>query len=348
MDLKTESLTNDKKCDSDLLSDEQLQLITGQIFIGQGVLVAHQLGLFTLLAKSPMTIQEISESLDLQERATQALIACAGAHYLIECQNGFYQLSPLGKLYLDERREGYYGKVLDLLIQENKIMNFDYVKKSIESNLPQVTDEKNLFNSVDNLSSTKSFIDALHYKAFRPAFYWTKIVNLKNKKKFVDLGGGSGIHTIAACLNNPTLFGTVCDRASVISFTKEYIQEFDLESRIKTAILDLWHDPFPEGDVYFLGDIFHDWNKEKCEFLAKKCFDSLAKNGQIILHEMLFHDDKTGPFLTAAYNMKMMLWTEGQQFSGNEVRDVLLKAGFKRINVQKSLGNWSIVVGIKC
>jgi hypothetical protein len=333
--------------DSDLHSDDQLQLVTGQIFVGQAILVAHQLGFFTLLARNFLSLQEIATHLGLQERATQALIACAGAHNLIECNDGLYQLSSLGKVYLDDRSEAYYGKVLDLLIQENGIMNFDSIKKSIQANLPQIIQDKDLFGSESNLSSTKTFIDALHYKAIKPAFHWNKIINLKNKKKFIDLGGGSGIHTIAACLNNPALSGIVCDRPLVVPLTKKYIQNFDLEHRIDAFALDLWLDPFPKGDIYFLGDIFHDWTKEKCEFLADKCFNSLPKNGQIILHEMLFNDDKTGPFLTAAYNMKMMLWTEGQQYSKSEVRDILKKAGFNHVQTHKSLGNWSVTTGVK-
>jgi hypothetical protein len=109
----------------------------------------------------------------------------------------------------------------------------------------------------------------------------------------------------------------------------------------------MWKDSFPDGDIYFLSDIFHDWEKEKCAFLAKKCFQSLSKGGQIILHEMLFDANKTGPFLTSAYNMKMMLWTEGQQFNYSEIQDILQDAGFHEIHIKKSLGNWSLIIGKK-
>ena len=62
---------------------------------------------------------------------------------------------------------------------------------------------------------------------------------------------------------------------------------------------------------------------------------------------MLFDNNKIGSFLTAAYNMKMMLWTEGQQFSKIEIKDILKKAGFKKIKIIKSLGNWSLIIGKK-
>lgn len=329
------------------LSDEKLQLITGQIFVGQGVLVAYELGLFKLISKTPSSIQEIAKKLDLGERAAQAIIACAGALGFVEHRKGLYLLSKLGKTYLDEKKPGSYGKVLDLLIKQNQIMNYESVKKAILLEHALINKGKGLFKSSKDLGTSKDFIDSLHYKAFKPAFFWPKLVDLKENEKFVDIGGGSGIHTIAACLHWSKLAGIVCDRPSVISFTKEYVKNFGLKNRIRLVGLDMWKDPFPKGDVYFFGDVFHDWSKEKCSFLARKSFQSLPENGKIILHEMLFNKKKTGPFLTAAYNLKMMIWTEGQQFSRSEILDLLQKVGFKKIEIKKSLGNWSLVVGTK-
>ena len=56
---------------------------------------------------------------------------------------------------------------------------------------------------------------------------------------------------------------------------------------------------------------------------------------------MLFDSNKTGPILTAAYSMKMMLWTEGQQFSDFEIRNILQKAGFQEIAIIANGGTWA-------
>jgi predicted nicotinamide N-methyase len=331
---------------TNFLSDENLQLITGQIFVGHGVLVAHQLGLFKTISNQSLSLSEIALRMNLEERAVQALISCSSALNLVECKNDGYGLSSTGKMYLDEESPEFYGKVLDLLIQENEIMTFPNIKKAILSN-KSLVNNGDLFAIEESVSNTSEFIASLHYKALKPAFYWNKLVNLKESTRFVDLGAGSGVHTIAACLNNPQLQGVICDRKTVIQHSEKYVKNFDLESRIELFALDIWKDSYPPGDVYFLGDIFHDWNREQCLFLAKKCFQSLPKNGRIILHEMLFNDDKTGPFLTAGYNMKMMVWTEGQQFSHVEIQEILEEAGFEKISIEQSLGNWSIIVGEK-
>ena len=197
------------------LSDEKLQLITGQIFVGQAILVAYELGLFRLISHEALSIGDLALRLGVKKRAAQAMVSCACALDLVDHKDDGYELSSIGKMYLDDKNPEYYGKVLDLLIQENEIMNYSNIKRALLSDRSQVIGEKDLFSDDDSLTAPENFVAALHQKAFKPAFYWSKSLNLREHKKFIDVGGGSGIHTIAACLNNPWLSGIVCDRPSV-------------------------------------------------------------------------------------------------------------------------------------
>ncbi|MGH3593875.1 MAG: methyltransferase, partial [Pseudonocardiaceae bacterium] len=81
--------------------------------------------------------------------------------------------------------------------------------------------------------------------------------------------------------------------------------------------------------------------------LTKKSFDSLPAGGRIIIHEMLYNDEKTGPLTTAAFSLVMLLWIEGQQYSGHELEAILTEAGFTEIETKPSFGYWSIVTGRK-
>ena len=42
-----------------------------------------------------------------------------------------------------------------------------------------------------------------------------------------------------------------------------------------------------------------------------------------------------------------LLWTEGRQYSGKELTEMLSEAGFKAVEVKRSFGLWSIVTGVK-
>ena len=323
-----------------------MQLISAQTFISNAILIAYEIGLFKKISAIPLSIEDLAKELHLNPRPVQALVSCSSTLGLVKHTKQGYLLTALGKLYFDEKNPEYYGKVFDLYIQENSLLSFQKIKEAILSDIPQVNEQNNLFSD-QSVGSSKIFVEALHQKAFVPAFHWPKNINLQGNKTFVDIGGGSGIHTIAACLKNPSLKGIICDRSSIIEHSQKYIKDFKLENRIKTLQLNIWKDDFPKGDVFFLGDIFHDWKKDKCIFLAKKCFESIPQKGKIILHEMLFNEEKTGPLLTSAYNIKMMVWTEGQQFSKSEITEILQIAGFKNITIKKSKGNWSVIIGYK-
>lgn len=327
-------------------SDAQLQKITGQIVVGLFVLVAHDLGLFSKLCSSPLSAKNLAKSMNLEERPVQAMLSCASSMGLTESSNGVYSLSPLGKSFLDKDSPTYYGYVLDLLVQESEIMSFSKIKKAITSNSPQFKN-KDIFSNKHGIGSTEEFVKAIHHKALAPAFYWTARINLNSTKTLVDIAGGSGIHTIAACINNPHISGIVCDRLPVLKQTDKYIKLFGVKNKIKSKSLDIWKDPFPIGDTYFLADIFHDWSLEKCVSLAKKCYASIPDQGRIIVHEMLFDKEKMGPLLTSAYNAKMLLWTEGCQYSFSELKFILQEAGFVDVEQKKGLGNWSVIIGIK-
>ena len=69
--------------------------------------------------------------------------------------------------------------------------------------------------------------------------------------------------------------------------------------------------------------------------------------GRLIIHEMLFNREKTGPFTVAGYNVSMLMWTEGQQFSGSELSLMLEEAGFVDRDVIPTFGYWHIVTGRK-
>lgn len=329
------------------VSDESLQLITGQIVIGQTILVAHSLGLFKILSEGPKTLHELENRLGLTQRTVQGMVSCSSSMNLVKCLDGLVSLSDTGKKYLDPESPTYYGGALELLIQHHEIMNYDIVKKAILSNYPQADEGKDIFSGEDGIGATEEFVKEIHQKASAPAYYWVEQIDLSNYLRFVDIAGGSGMHAIAASLKNAGLQGTVCDRKPVLKFTQKYINEFGLQNRMRTEELDLWTSTYPEGDVFFMADIFHDWNKEQCTLLAKKCYESMSSGGKIILHEMLFNEDKSGPLLTAAYHMKMLLWTQGQQYSFSELREILMSVGFEDIQKVKGLGNWSLVIGSK-
>jgi hypothetical protein len=133
----------------------------------------------------------------------------------------------------------------------------------------------------------------------------------------------------------------------VCEVAEGYIVRAGLQERVKTRAGDLWSAPFPQADAHFYADIYHDWPPEKGRWLTKKSFESLPAGGRIIIHEMLYNEEKTGPLMAAAYSLMMLLSVEGQQYSGAELAAFLAETGFTEIEFKPSFGYWSIVTGRK-
>ena len=82
--------------------------------------------------------------------------------------------------------------------------------------------------------------------------------------------------------------------------------------------------------------------------MTQKSFETLEPRGRIIIHEILYdNEQKLGAPAVAAYNMMMLLWTEGQQYSGTELSTILSEAGFVDLEVIPTSGYWGIVTGYK-
>ena len=208
--------------------------------------------------------------------------------------------------------------------------------------------DKEVFKSHEEQAArARTFTRAMHSTSLGPALAWPEMIDLSRHVVMLDVGGGSGAHSIGATLQWPHLQAIVFDRFPVCEVAQEFIAHQGLQSRIETYVGDMWSDPYPAADLHFYSMIYHDWAPEKCQFLARKSFESLESGGHLIIHEMLYQDDKMGPFPVAAFNINMLLWTEGQQYSGRELCTMLTEVGFTEPEVKSTFGYWSIVTGRK-
>ena len=164
----------------------------------------------------------------------------------------------------------------------------------------------------------------------------------------LDVGGGSGAHSLGAVTRWPHLRAVVLDLPPVCEVAREFIAKEGLQDRIETRSGDIFEDPFPEAELHFYSNIYHDWSPEKGAFLTRKSFESLPPGGRIVVHETLLDDDKAGPLAAAGYSVAMILWSaDGGQYSGPELCEMLAGAGFGQIETKPTFGYYSIVTGIK-
>ena len=331
-------------------SDERrLWDIMLRIYGGQAVAVALELKLFPLLAPSPLTVAEVAGKLRLAERVAETLLILCTSLDLLERRGDQFALTPLAEDYLLPESPTYFGGFLEgALIRQPHLSAFDTMKRAVLENRAQVYEGDDLFESHEQeLEMARDFTMMMHGHSMAAALAWPERIDLSESRLMIDIGGGSGAHAIGASLRWPDLQAVVFEMPTVCEVALEVIGSYGLTDRITTHQGDLWNDPFPAGDLHFYGDIFHDWRDDKCRELAAKSFAALETGGRLMIHEVLYDDDKTGPFAAAAYSVGMLLWTEGLQRSGPEHTAILRDAGFADITVTPTFGSWSVVSGHK-
>lgn len=341
-------MTNKPSIRKPRVDDRKLWDVVFSVYGAPAVLLAHKLKLFPFLAEKPRSFAEICEHLGIAARPTETILGANAALGFVQVKGGRCTLTPLSEDYLLEGSPTYFGSFFDLIINNYSVCSIESLEKAVRTDSPQVYGGVELFKSHEEQANlARSFTRAMHSISMAPAMAWPRAMDLSKCKVMLDVAGGSGAHCIGAVTRWPKLRAIVFDMAPVCEVADEISQQAGLQDRISTHSGDMWNDPFPPADIHFYSYIYHDWPPDKCRFLSRKSFESLNPGGRLIVHEVLYNKDKTGPFAAAAYTMIMLGWTTGRQYSGRELSEMLREAGFKDIRVRPTFGYVSIVTGAK-
>lgn len=312
------------------------------------LLIAHRLKVFSLLGEGARTLSDICERLNIQRRPAEAILTAATALGFLSLQDGRYSLTARSEDYLLETSPSYFGFFWDMMIDNSQVFSYENLERAVLTNSPQAYGGGDIYKSHEEQAElARKFTRGMHSISMTLATAWPNTMNLEGYRVMLDIGGGSGAHSIGAALKLPNLHALILDLEPICEVAQEFIAQHNLQGRIRTHVADMWNDPFPKADLHFYSNIYHDWPRERGRFLTEKSFKSLEPGGRIIIHDVLYNDEKTGPFAPAAYSMLMMGWTEGESYSALELSKMLEDAGFQDIQAYPAFGYYSIVTGIK-
>lgn len=314
------------------------------------VLAARQMKLFELLAEKPLTLDEVCAAKHIARRPALAVLAICASLGLIALREGRYSLTEVAEDYLLPSSPTYFGWLYDVWTPLVGVFTPETLLRAVMTDRPQgpFADPVGAFGEW-YAEQAVNFIRAMHSVSVGPSLEWPRSVDLSHSQMLLDVGGGSAVHSIGALTVWPNLKATILDQPAVCELARHFAAQHGLAERISTRTGNFFEDPFPEADVHFYSQIFHDWPADKCRFLAQKSFENLPAGGRIIVHEVLFNDDLTGPFAAAALNVTMLMAAPpgAEQLSGRQICEMLEGAGFVSIEVIPSFGYWSIVTGVK-
>lgn len=291
------------------------------------LLSGFELDIFTNVDKTGTTNKQIANNLHLDEHACERLLNALVSLGFLKKQNHLFFNTGESFTFLSKKSSDYLGGLMHSNHLWNTWSNLTQVVKTGISAHPAGINERGedwLF----------PFINAMHDRAKKQAPQQLANIDLSEIKSTLDIGGGSGAYSMEFISKKPEIEATVFDLPNVVPITKIFLDKEGFSDKIKTHAGDYTTDDLPKGfDLVFLSAIIHSNSLEINQDLIKKCFDSLNKNGKIVIQDWIMNNDRTQPISGAIFAINMLVGTEsGDCFTEQEVTEMLNASGFKNIS----------------
>lgn len=204
-----------------------------------------------------------------------------------------------------------------------------------------------LESAMDQEASARRLTMALAGRAYNVAPVLAENVPLTDVKVLLDVGGGTGLYSIAWLQRHPRLRAVVWDRPEVLKVAAELAATHGVANRLECLPGDMFADPVPAADVVLLSNVLHDWDVPQCRELIGKCAAALSAGGRLLIHDVFLNDDLDGPLWLALYSAALFCLTEGRAYSAAEYRGWLRKAGLVPGDVIPTLVHFGAMSALK-
>jgi len=265
------------------LDDRPVADVVLGIYGCNAVLAAHRLKLFPLLAAGPRALPDVCAALGINPRPAQAILSATAGLGFVRFADGSYSLTPLSEKYLLETSPTYMGSWWDIVIDNvSDAFSYDPIERAIRTDAQQVFQGEHLFRTLaEQAEAARAFTRTMHSISMAPALAWPDAIDLSGCQRMLDVGGGSGAHSIGAVTRWPQLRAVVYDLPPVCEVATEFIAKHSLKDRIETQPGDMFGDPFPEADLHLYSDVFTMlvWSVDGEQYSGRELSGMLADAG---------------------------------------------------------------------
>lgn len=333
----------------EIAPDAILQL--GLAFWGSKTLLsAVELGVFTELARRPLTAEALTERLGLHRRAARDFLDALVALGMLQRNADVYANTPATTLFLDRDKPSYVGGLLEMA--NARLYPFwGNLTEALRSGEPQNELKRgdNFFERVyaepDRLAGFLQAMTGISMGAARAiasSFPW------ENFRTFADLGCAQGALPVQVAIAHPHLKGIGFDLPPVQPHFEAFAAAHGLTHRLAFRGGDFFADPLPSADVYVMGHVIHDWDLDQKKLLVRKAYEALPQGGALIVYDAIIDDDRRANAFGLLMSLNMLIETPGgADYTAADCINWMREAGFGRTQAQHLIGPDSMVIGFK-
>jgi O-methyltransferase domain/Dimerisation domain len=329
--------------DSNPVPPRLFQMATGY-WISQAVYVAAKLGIADLLEDGPQSSVVLGAATRSDTRSLFRLLrALSSIGVLSQVNDDRFSLSRLGNAL----RTNVPGSLREMVITIGEIHYqacaellhsvqtgtpaFNHVfGTSLFEYLQQNGEAAGAFNrGMTNLASLLAHAVVLAY-------------DFSGIASIVDVGGGEGELLMKILELYPETSGIVFDLGNTFGSPKRTVSSAERCSYVAGNFFD----SVPaKADAYLLCGVIHDWSDDRAVVILKNCRKAMAKNGRVLIVEMIVPESRSGSF-SKILDLNMMVMTGGRERTKSEFYALLDAADLRLTRIVPTLAPQSIIEAI--
>ncbi len=299
-----------------------------------------ELGLFDLLHKaSSLSKMEIREALKLQIRAIDTLLLGLTSLKLIEKTNEHYKNSFAISVLFENDQWSIFKDVVAFeqhIVYLSQVDFVESLKTNTNIGIKRIPGKgRDLYHRL----SENPPLEKVFYKYMDS---WTRLTNqhLLNNidyfkiKSILDVGGGTGINSIAIAKKFPHIKSTIFEIPGSADIAQSNIDAAGLSDSITVHTGDMFAEDFPPNhDCVLFSHQLVIWTPEENITLMKKAYNMLPEGGKVIIFSSISNDEGTGPLMAALDSVYFStLPAEGGMiYAWKQYEEWLKQSGFKNM-----------------
>jgi hypothetical protein len=312
-----------------------MQLITG-IWTTQIVYGAARYSLADHLRDRALTAQEIADAEGLDRRSTLRFLRACESLGLVRTDGLRYSSTDL----LETLRKGEAGSLrgfAQVMGAPGHWLPWGRFTEALRTGDRQTvpalgTEIFEYYRS--NSDEAAAFMEAMSGLTAPVSTEVARLLHTSGHRRVIDVGGATGTLIFSILHANPDLQGVVFDQPDVVPSAALAAREAGLSSRVEIAAGDFFK-AIPEGDLYLLRYILHDWDDDSCLKILRNCRKAAQAGTRLAIIEHLLEPAAGSPF-THLMDLNMMVLLPGRERSLEEYQSLLSSAGFGEISVTRT------------
>jgi len=307
------------------------------------IVAAERLQVFRVLERNPMKTEALGRALHIHKFYLAAFLNSLVSLGLLRKVNDIYRNTALARKYFIDERSIYWTRQYSkecvrayetLTILEDKLRS----GRSYES----IKGEKKTSNTEAmkrDRRLAEDFTQMLFHLHGDDAEALANYLDLSKRRAVLDLGGGSGVMSIALAKKNPQLRACILDIAPVCEIAAGNIRRARLSGRVHAMAGDISR-TLPAGyDVIMFCDVGPVSQK-----LLRNAYKGLPENGLLVLADRYLSKDGTKPldrlvehFVNSSFGLES--WVE--------MVERVQSCGFEDVEARNAYRETWFITGIK-